>query len=83
MEPVEGAAVVPATAGTPKEMVMMVILIWNKVLESQEQRVVVLGGEVGLRNIGVSGQLYWGFESEFVDGYKPIIWEPRIEELET
>ena len=33
VEPVEGAAVVVVTAGSPKEMVMMVILIWNKVLE--------------------------------------------------
>ena len=33
VEPVEGAAVVVVTAGSPKEMVMMVILIWNKVLQ--------------------------------------------------
>ena len=50
VEPVEGAAVVVVTAGSPKEMVMMVILIWNKVLELG-----VLRKLISLR------KNYWGF----------------------
>ena len=57
VEPVEGAAVVVVTAGSPKEMVMMVILIWNKVLEFG-----VLRKLISLRkNIWVLGKLFLGF----------------------